>query len=324
MQPGFLGFSDSLWGLGYLAEVTEEFGWQSSSELVLNLGSKMAGRGRGEPDLYRRDAIVKMTALAPQIAEAAALERPDVDYDEDRLVDALLSADVDRSFDALTDVLHSGVKLERIITTFVLLAADRMARTPVKVDAGWNCLKTELMLARSLRVALRVAGSKVAVAGLYDTAWQFFTDRWLNIPARPLSQAPTTASDGVDVEEDVGIEEISRSVSTLDILGVGPRVQSFLTAGHSGSKLLNELGRLIIWNDTGVQLLPTLRSVFEEWENCEGSDPALGAGHPSKDQLLVGLARFATDIRTKKESGSSTTMAMRFAEGRTTVDAFDD
>ena len=102
------------------------------------------------------------------------------------------------------------------------------------------------------------------------------------------------------------------------------RVQSYLAAGHSGNRLLNELGRLIIWNDTGVQLLPTLRSVFEEWENCEGSDPALGAGHPSRGQLLVGLARFATDIRTKKESGSSTTMAMRFAEGRTTVDAFDD
>ena len=37
----------------------------------------------------------------------------------------------------------------------------------------------------------------------------------------------------------------------------------------------------------------------------------------------VGLARYATDIRTNKDSGSATNTAMRFAEGKTTVEVFE-
>ena len=323
VQPSFLGHGDSLWCLGYLAEIIEDFGWDSSAELVLNMGSKMAGRGRGEPDLHRRDGICKLSSLASLVEEAAGRTREEVEFDEDGLVAALQSADVERSFDAMAAAVQSGVKLERIITTCILLAADRMARTPVNVDGGWECLRTELMLARSLRVALPVAGAKVAIMGLFHVAWQFFTDRWLNIPGRPLSQAPPVDA-GEAENGDASLDAVCHSVSTLDIQGVGPRVQAYLAAGGDGEQLLTQLGRLILWNDTGVQLLPTLRTVFDEFANAQGSDPATGGGHPSRDQLLVGLARYATDVRTKKEGSSSTSMAMRFAEGRTTVDAFND
>jgi hypothetical protein len=40
--------------------------------------------------------------------------------------------------------------------------------------------------------------------------------------------------------------------------------------------------------------------------------------------LLVGLARYAADIRANKDSGSATNTAMRFAQGRTTVEAFEE
>jgi len=60
--------------------------------------------------------------------------------------------------------------------------------------------------------------------------------------------------------------------------------------------------------------------VFEEWELLSKSESV----HPARYQLLVGLARYATDIRTNKNSGSATNTAMRFAEGRTTVEAFED
>ena len=72
------------------------------------------------------------------------------EYDEDAFVNALLSANIEKSFDAKVAPLEKGVHLERLITTLVLLAADRMARTPVNVDAGWGPLTTELNLAASL------------------------------------------------------------------------------------------------------------------------------------------------------------------------------
>ena len=101
------------------------------------------------------------------------------------------------------------------------------------------------------------------------------------------------------------------------------RSWSTLNAGYSGNRLLHEIGRVMLWDDTNTQVLPTLSTVFEEWELSGGSDPALGAGHPARNQLLVGLARYATDIRTNKDSGSATNTAMRFAEGKTTVEAFE-
>ncbi|HEV8484761.1 MAG TPA: hypothetical protein VGV87_14570, partial [Blastocatellia bacterium] len=123
--------------------------------------------------------------------------------------------------------------------------------------------------------------------------------------------------------EDAGIQVILNSIASLNVQDVGRQVLEYLNAGYSGDRLLHEMGRVMLWDDTNTQILPTLRTVFEEWEISSGSDPALGAGHPARYQLLVGLARYATDIRTNKDSGSATNTAMRFAEGKTTVEVFE-
>ena len=321
-KEGFLGFNLNLPTLGYLAEAAETFGWEQTSELVMNLGSKTVGQRRGEPGPFLRDAIRKMTSLEETIDRAVSMERTDDEYDEDALVEAVLSVDIDRSFDALAAALPTGVRLERLITTFVLLAADRLARTPVNVDAGWENLTQELSLARSLRMARRIAGDRVAITGLFHVAWTVFENRWLNIPYRPLSETPECDAQPY-TDEDEGLAAVSDAVETLQVGEVGDRVLAYLAGGHDGGRLLREVGRLALWNDTGVQLLPTLRTVAAEWEAGEGDDSARGAGHPSRRQLLVGLTRYAADIRTNTESGSATTTAMRFAEGRTTVDVFD-
>ena len=125
-------------------------------------------------------------------------------------------------------------------------------------------------------------------------------------------------------DEEKGIDSVAQAVGTLDTHAAGDLVLGYLAAGFDGDRLLDRLGQLILWNDTGVALLPTLRTVIDEFANTRGKDPLLGAGHASAPQLLAGLARYATDVRTNKASGAATTTALRFAEGRTTVDVFDD
>jgi hypothetical protein len=197
-----------------------------------------------------------------------------------------------------------------------------MARTPVNVDAGWGPLTNELNLSSSLRTAVRHGGEKAAAKGIFHAAWQVFADRWLNIPPRPLS-APL-GPNALDVpDEQAGVQVILKSIASLNVQDVGRQVLGYLNAGYSGDRLLHEMGRVMLWDDTNTQILPTLRTVFEEWERSSGSDAALGAGHPARFQLLVGLARYATDIRTNKDSGSATNTALRFAEGKTTVDVFE-
>src|SRR5205807_1664614 len=154
-------------------------------------------------------------------------------------------------------------------------------------------------------------------------AWMVFSDRSLNIPLRPLSTP--LGGGALDVpDEDTGVRVILNSIASLNVQDVGGQVLEYLNAGYSGDRLLHEMGRVMLWDDTNTQILPTLRVIFEEWERCNGSDPALGAGHPARYQLLVGLARYATDIRTNKDSGSATNTAMRFAERKTTVEVFEE
>ncbi|PYS32216.1 MAG: hypothetical protein DMG14_35110 [Acidobacteria bacterium] len=103
--------------------------------------------------------------------------------------------------------------------------------------------------------------------------------------------------------EDAGVQLILKSIASLNVQDVGRQVLEYLNAGYPGNRLLHEMGRAMLWDDTNTQVLPTLSTVFEEWERSGGSDPALGGGHPARYQLLVGLARYATDIRTNKDSG---------------------
>jgi nitrite reductase/ring-hydroxylating ferredoxin subunit len=314
VEPHFLGFADNLLSLGYLAETVESFWWKQSSELVFNLGAKMLGRRRGEPERFRRDAVAMMTSLTPAVEALNLAANSRTEYDEDAFVAALLSVNIQKSFEAVSTALNGGVKLDSLITTLVLLAADRMARTPVNVDAGWGPLTMELNLAASLRTAQRLGGFTVAAKGLFHAAWQVFADRWLNIPARQLSES--LGGDRLQTQDDfTGAALICDAVASLRVQDVGRLVLEYLNAGYSGKLLLHEIGRAMLWDDTNVQILPTLRTVFDEWENCDG--------HPARPQLLVGLARYATDVRMNKDSGSATNTAMRFAEGKTTVEAFE-
>ena len=318
VEAHFLGYGDNLLSLGYLAEAVESFGWERSSEVVFNLGAKLIGRRRGEPERFLRDAVQLISGTLPTIESIDYSSRRS-DYDEDGLVHALLSGNIQKSFEAVTAALHEGVSLDRLITTFVLLAADRMARTPVNVDAGWGPLTMELNLAASLPTAKRNGGDLVAAKATFQAAWQIFSDRWLNIPVRPLSEALDSTRLEV-ADEDTGVRTILKSIASLNVQEVGAQVLGYLNSGYSGDRLVHEIGRSMLWDDTNIQVLPTLRTVFEEWEFLSKAESV----NPARYQLLVGLARYATDIRTNKNSGSATNTAMRFAEGRTTVEAFEE
>src|SRR5258708_23332497 len=299
VEPHFLSFADNLLSVGYLAEVVESFRWEQSSDLVFDLGGKLLGRERGEPERFRRDAVGLMASLAPGVDASNPATNSVIEYNEDEFVSALLSVNIQKSFDAVSKVLKEGVKLDRLITTLVLLAADRMARTPVNVDAGWGGLTTEINVPPSLRTAQRHGGDHVAAKGLFHAAWLVFSDRWLNIPARPLTTP--LGGDTLDVpNEDAGVRLILNSIASLNVQDVGRQVLEYLNAGYSGNRLLHEMGRVTLWDDTNTRILPTLRTVFEEWEHCNGSDQSLGAGHPARYQLLVGFAPYATTIRPNK------------------------
>ena len=313
VEPHFIDAAHILLYVSYLAEVVDEFGWEHASDVFFYLGAELVGHRPDDPERYRRDAIQFMREMLPTV-ENADLEQT-VEFDEDAFVEALTSVNLQRSFEAVEAVLGGGVKLDKLITTLVLLAADRMASTPVNVDAGWGNLTMELNVAASLRSAQRIGGNKVAAKGLFHVAWQIFANRWINIPSRALSQP--LSQEKLDVANEAeGIKHIIDTIETLNVQEVVTQVLGYLNAGYCAERLIEEIGHTALWDDTGSQVLPTLRTVFEEWKRAEG--------HPAQSQLLVGLARYVTDIRSNTDNKSAATTAMRFAEGRTTVEVFEE
>jgi hypothetical protein len=149
---------------------------------------------------------------------------------------------------------------------------------------------------------------------LYHAAWQFFSDRWLNIAPRSLTE-PLSATKSDASSEDIGLRGVLASIETIQVRDVGRDAREYLSAGFSGDRLLSEMGQSILRDDNGWNLVHTLRVVFDEWELCKG--------HPGRNQLLIGLARWATDVRKRSGSQSAAQTAQRFARGQTAVDLYE-
>lgn len=315
VEPFFLGHSDSLLYIGYLAELLEQFGWQVSEELVCGLTAKILGRGRGAPDEIRREAIGKLESLEDFVADLVANPPPQTsDFDEDTFAAGLVSGDLDTTFDTITAALKGGAEIDRIVQTMVLLGADRMARTPASMSPGWWELGQEISLASSIRTALRFGGFQVAAKALYHVGWEFFSNRWLNIRQMPLS-APRSTTPSSASDEKAAIEEVIATIETVQIQEVGRITRQYLNSDFSGGRLLSELGQCILRDDNGWDILHTLRAAFDEWKLCEG--------HPARNQLIVGLARWTTDERKNTNSDSAAKTALRFAKGETAVDLYE-
>ncbi len=315
VEPFFLGHNDSLLYIGYLAELLEQFGWEVAEELVCNLTAKILGRGRVAPDEIRREAISKLESLEDFIADLAANPPAQTtNFDEDAFAAGLVSGELDDTFDTITNALKSGVEINRIASTMVLIGADRMARTPASMSPGWWELGREISLASSIRTVLRFANFRVAAKALYHVAWEFFSNRWLNIRQIPLS-APRSTAPSEASNEDEAIEGVINAIETVQIQEIGRVTRQYLNHDFSADRLLSELGQSILKDDNGWDILNTLRTTFDEWKLCEG--------HPARNQLLIGLARWTTDVRKNTNSDSAARTAQRFARGETAVDLYE-
>ena len=316
VEPFFLNHSRNLIDFAHLAELLEQFGWELAGELVCSLGAKILGQGRGRPSELHREAIEKLEEIDPifdELPQESSTQRS-VDYDEDKFSAALVSGDLDEVFDAVTEMLTAGVPIDTLATTMVMTAGDRMARTPVNMSPGWWDLQEEMEIASTVRKVLRHGGTRVAAKALYHAAWRFFNNRWLNIRHQPITES-RASSTSIVLDEDTALSEIMEGIESVRIQEIGRRTREYLNAGCSAERLMSEMGLCILKDDNGDNLLSSIRIVSEEWRTCEA--------HPARNQLIVGLARWATDIRRNAGNDSAVQTAHRFARGETATELYE-
>ena len=316
VEPFFLNHSRNLIDLTHLAEILEQFGWEMTEELVCNLGAKILGQGRGRPGELHREAIQKLEEISPifdELPQETSTESS-VDYDENKFSAALVSGDLDEVFDAVTEMLTAGVPINTLVTTMVMTAGDRMARTPVNMSPGWWDLQEEMEISSTVRKVLRHGGTKIAAKALYHAAWRFFNNRWLNIRHQSITESRTPTKP-IALDEETALSEIVDAIESVRIQEIGRRTREYLNAGCSAERLMTEMGLCILKDDNGDDLLSSIRIVSEEWKTCES--------HPARNQLIVGLARWATDIRRNAGNDSAVQTAYRFARGETATELYE-
>ena len=316
VEPFFLNHSRNLIDLMHLAEILAQFGWEMTEELVCNLGAKILGQGRGRPGELHREAIQKLEEISPifdELPQETSIGSS-VDYDENKFSAALVSGDLDEVFDAVTEMLTAGIPINTLATTMVMTAGDRMARTPVNMSPGWWDLQEEMEISSTVRKVLRHGGTKIAAKALYHAAWRFFNNRWLNIRHQSITESRTPTKPIV-LDEDAALSEIVDAIESVRIQEIGRRTREYLNAGCSAERLMTEMGLCILKDDNGDDLLSSIRIVSEEWKTCES--------HPARNQLIVGLARWATDIRRNAGNDSAVQTAYRFARGETATELYE-
>ena len=316
VEPFFLNHSRNLIDLTHLAELLEQFGWELTGELVCSLGAKILGQGRGRPGELHREAIQKLEEISPifdELPQETSIGSS-VDYDENKFSAALVSGDLDEVFDAVTEMLTAGIPINTLATTMVMTAGDRMARTPVNMSPGWWDLQEEMEISSTVRKVLRHGGTKIAAKALYHAAWRFFNNRWLNIRHQSITESRTPIKPIV-LDEDTALSEIVDAIESVRIQEIGRRTREYLNAGCSAERLMTEMGLCILKDDNGDDLLSSIRIVSEEWKTCES--------HPARNQLIVGLARWATDIRRNAGNDSAVQTAYRFARGETATELYE-
>ena len=316
VEPFFLNHSRNLIDLTHLAEILEQFGWEMTEELVCNLGAKILGQGRGRPGELHREAIQKLEEISPifdELPQETSTESS-VDYDENKFSAALVSGDLDEVFDAVTEMLTAGVPINTLVTTMVMTTADRMARTPVNMSPGWWDLQEEMEISSTVRKVLRHGGTKIAAKALYHAAWRFFNNRWLNIRHQSITESRTPTKP-IALDEETALSEIVDAIESVRIQEIGRRTREYLNAGCSAERLMTEMGLCILKDDNSDDLLSSIRIVSEEWKTCES--------HPARNQLIVGLARWATDIRRNAGNDSAVQTAHRFARGETATELYE-
>ena len=219
-----------------------------------------------------------------------------------------MSGNVRATFEAVTRALEEGAGVEQLATSMVMLAADRMARTPVGMSPGWGDLAWEMSLASAVRTVNRRAGAGAARRALYHAAWLFFDNRWLNIPQRPL-EVETASGDGpAPGDEEAALERIVEA----DRVDPGAPHRTHDEGIPPGRPRRRPPPARAGPGD------PKRRQRLEPAPHAAHRLRRVGALRPATrrgPQLLVGLSRWAADTRRSIGSQSAAATAQRFARG---------
>ena len=307
-------FSHVMDTLAKAAELLDIIGWEHAADVLPALTSQWAQATREEERnawLRPENLVALVAAAEAELDDAVDLTAQPTGGWNERLVEALLGDDPQRSIETLLAAFRAGLALADGAQALAYAAALRLTRFTISNEFGdWDTALHHFTYCASLAQVAKRASSIELARGVLHGAMVVYQARFLNMPAarlpgaRALAKMPT---DPAALQEQL-LEYCERQGGVDE---AGAITYRYLTLGHDPSALIATLGHAVLCEDPGFHDFQMLE------EGVRLAQDLAEAGHTEASyQTLVAIARWqAAHAPTRRATTQTYTIARRLHRG---------
>lgn len=230
--------------------------------------------------------------------------------DEEELLQALLGDDPLRTITTLKEALLEGASPVRISQIAALAAAERVVRFHTHNDFGdWISVLHTFTHAHAVHEGLIRSADSWLVRGIFHTAATIYLDRFLNIPAAPMSSATGTTGKVPQPSELLEILDKQQQVAQA-----AEWVIRYLRSGGKPEPLFNVLGHALLREDAefhSFQMYEAAMAEYDRWASESGP-----FAEKACETLILAVTRYlAAHAPTSREIPHTATIAWRLHRG---------
>ena len=307
-------FSHVMDTLAKAAELLDIIGWENAAEVLPALTSQWAQATREEERnawLRPENLVALVVAAETELDDAVDLTAQPTGGWNERLVEALLGDDPQRSIETLLAAFRAGLALADGAQALAYAAALRLTRFTISNEFGdWDTALHHFTYCASLAQVAKRAPSIELARGVLHGAMVVYQARFLNMPAarlpgaRALAKLPT---DPAALQEQL-LEYCERQGGVDE---AGAITYRYLTLGHDPAALVATLGHAVLCEDPGFHDFQMLE------EGVRLAQDLTEAGHTEASyQTLAAIARWqAAHAPTRRATTQTYTIARRLHRG---------
>ncbi|HEX7064733.1 MAG TPA: Rieske (2Fe-2S) protein [Bacillales bacterium] len=250
------------------------------------------------------DAFEKL----PEILEAAPGEARD--FDEEKLIDQLLSDRPVETVDVLLGALKAGVRPVRLAQFVALAASERIVRFHMQNEfSDWITVLHTFTHAHAVHEALRRSETPELTRAVFHGAMSIYLDRFLNIPSAKRPKI----SDGISSQQDPGelLELLNQQKPVSEAAGW---VMTYLASGGDKEALFNTLGHALLREDAEFHSFQMYEAGIAEHDHWAREDTEFA--RKAEDTMILAMTRYlAGHAPTDREIPYTARIAMRLQRG---------
>ncbi|MFY0762517.1 Rieske 2Fe-2S domain-containing protein [Metabacillus dongyingensis] len=232
------------------------------------------------------------------------------DFDENALVEQLLSDQPIETIQMMMQALESGITPVRLAQLVSLAAAERIARFHTQNDFNdWITVLHTFTHAHAVHQSLRRSTTVELTRALFHGAMSVYLDRFLNMPTARKPQPAEAVKTSQDPSELLEIMNKQQQVTEA-----ARWVMTYLVGGGEKAPLFNILGHSLLREDAEFHSFQMYEAGVVEHDYWAGEESSLS--ERAQETMILAMTRYlAGHAPTAREMPHTVRIAMRLHEG---------